>query len=214
MWLYARKLERMDKIPERLLRSTLHDLANVLAGAKGILDLNLPGQPLGPRDRQRLEAVIDEGIITLERCRHLAMATLPDGPLEPGPDWREQLLEELAPLATLFRSRFELVYEGAPEWDQWPGDLLRGYVRAVTRQVMPHARDAVMSIHCRAEAHEWRLQWSPAPALPESLGPNSGEAPQDICVRWAVRTGSALRSSLACEAGSLLARIPRDAEAG
>jgi hypothetical protein len=137
-WFCARKLESMDKTSEQLMRSTLHDMANVLAGVKGILDLNRAGQPIGDRDRQRLEAVIEEGITTLDRCRHLSMATLPDGPLEPGSAWRAQLLEELEPMGTLFRSRFELAFDGAPEWDQWSGQLLRGYVRALTRQVMPH----------------------------------------------------------------------------
>ena len=191
------------------MRSTLHDMANVLAGIKGIVDLNLPGQPISQRDRQRLEAVIDEGIATLDRCRHLTMATLPDDTLEPGGAWREQVLEELEPMATLFRSRFELVFEGVPEWDQWPGKLLRGYVRAVTRQVVPFAKGSVMSIRCNAGPDGWGFQWTPAPALPESLGPGAEDRPMDICSRWAARAGSALDAALFCEAGTLSARIPR-----
>ena len=202
-------MECMDKSSEFLMRSTLHDMANVLAGVKGIVDLNLPGQPISQRDRQRLEAVIDEGIATLERCRHLTMATLPDDSLEPGEAWREQVMEELEPMGTLFRSRFELVFEGAPEWDQWPGKLLRGYVRAVTRQVMPFAKGTVMNIHCNAGPTGWGFQWSPAPALPESLGPGAEDRPLDICSRWAARAGSALDATLLCEAGTLSARIPR-----
>jgi len=199
----------MEKFSKLLMRSTLHDLANILAGVKGILDLNPPGEPISPRDRQRLDAVLEEGISTLERCRHLTMATLPDSALEPGTDWREQLLEELEPLGTLFRSQFALVFEGAPEWDQWAGRLHRSYVRAVTRQVMPFAKGAVMTIRCGADPDGWRVQWSPAPALPENLVPGADEGQMDICGRWAVRAGSALASSLSCEGGSLVARIPR-----
>ncbi len=191
------------------MRSTLHDMANVLAGVKGLLDLNLPGQPFNLRDRQRLEAVIEEGIATLDRCRHLAMATLPEGPLEPGNLWRDQLLEELEPMGTLFRSRFELGFEGAAEWDQWPGPLLRGYVRAVTRQVLPYARGGTMTIQCGSAPDGWLLRWTPATALPEGLTAGSEDRPTDICSRWAVRLGSALGAALACEAGSLCARIPR-----
>ncbi len=184
-------------------------MANVLAGIKGILDLNQAGQPIGQRDRERLEAVIEEGITTLDRCRHLSMATLPEGPLEPGPDWRDQLMEELEPMGTLFRSRFELAFEGAPEWDQWPGKLLRGYVRALTRQVLPYAKGSTMSIHFSVGPDAWVLRWHPAPALPESLAPGSEAHPVDICSRWAIQVGAALGASLSCEAGSMVARIPR-----
>jgi hypothetical protein len=199
----------MDKYSELLMRSTLHDMANVLAGVKGILELNQPGQPINLRDKQRLEAVLEEGIATLDRCRHLAMETLPDRLLEPGAAWRGQLLEELEPMGTLFRSRFELDYDGAGVWDQWPGRLLRGYVRAVTRQVMPYAKGGTMIINCSADPGEWRLQWTPVPALPDSLGPGPDDRALDICGRWAVRAGSALGVSLSCEDGSLLAHLPR-----
>ncbi|MDR3670468.1 MAG: hypothetical protein P4L36_06475 [Holophaga sp.] len=195
------------------MRSTLHDMANVLAGVKGILDLTLPGQPMTARDRQRLEAVTDEGITTLERCRFLAMAILPEGPMEPGDAWRIQLLEELEPMATLFRSRVELGFEGAPGWDQWPGKLLRGYVRAVTRQVMPYAKGGIMNIKFSAAPEEWRLCWSPAPTLPENLSPGARAETMDISARWAARTGASLGAALSCEAGALLARIPRQGTA-
>jgi len=191
------------------MRSTLHDMANVLAGVKGILDLNPQGQPISPRDRQRLGAVLEEGIGTLERCRHLTMATLPDAAPEAGADWREQLLEELEPLGTLFRSGFTLAFEGAPEWDQWAGQLHRSYIRAVTRQVMPFAKGAVMNILCSADPDGWRVQWSPAPGLPENLAPGADVNHMDICGRWALQAGSALASSLTCEGGSLVVRIPR-----
>lgn len=199
----------MDKTSEQLMRSTLHDMANVLAGVKGILDLNAAGQPISQRDRQRLEAVVEEGITTLDRCRHLSMATLPEGPLEPGTAWRAKLLEELGPLGTLFRSRFELSFDGAPEWDQWSGQLLRGYVRALTRQVLPFAKGSTMTIRFSVSPDVWMLRWSPAPTLPESLTTSPANRPVDICSRWAIQVGAALGATLACEAGSMFARIPR-----
>jgi hypothetical protein len=199
----------MDKTSELLMRSTLHDMGNILAGVKGILDLNDPDQPISQRDRQRLEAVIDEGVATLDRARHLTMATLPEGALEAGPAWRDQLLEDLGPMATLFRSRYEISFEGAPEWDQWPGHRLRSYVRAVTRQVIPQAKGGVMSLGCVAGPDEWLLRWSPVPFLPESLAQGPEDGPADTCVRWAARVGSALGASLGLEGGALLARIPR-----
>jgi hypothetical protein len=206
----ARKLESMDKSAEILMRSTLHDMANILGGIRGILDLTPAEQPVSQRDRQRLDAVLEEGIATLERCRHLALETLPDGPLEPGPEWRAQLLAELAPMGTLFRSRFELDFTGAPEWDQWPGGLLRSYIRAVTRQVLPFARGGTLCLRCDAGADGWRLRWSPAPSLPESLS-GCPDGPQlDICSRWALLVGSALGATLGWEAGAVHGRVPRD----
>jgi hypothetical protein len=201
----------MEKFSELLIRSTLHDLANVLAGVKGILDLNPPGQPMILRDRQRLEAVLEEGVAALERSRHLAMDTLPERVAEPGPDWRARLLEELAPLGTLFRSQIDLAFEGAPECDQWAGQLLRSYVKAVTRQVLPQARNATLCLRCRADQDAWRVGWSPVLVLPENLAPGADEETMDICGRWARRAASALGSSLEHQEGFLWARIPRAA---
>ena len=199
----------MEKSSELLIRSTLHDLANVLAGVRGILDLNLPDQPFSQRDRERLEAVLEEGVTTLNRCRQLAVTGLPDGLPEPGPVWRELLQEALQPMGTLFRCRFELSSEGTPEWDQWPGELLRGYVQAMTRQVLPYARTATLAIHFSADPEGWRVRWSPAPRLPESLAADPERMAMDICSRWAQQAGASLEAGLSCGDGALLARIPR-----
>ncbi len=199
----------MEKSSELLVRSALHDLANVLAGVRGIIDLNLPGQPLAQRDRERLEAVIEEGVATLDRCRHLTMASLPEAPLEDGPAWRERLQEDLKPMGTLFRSRFDVVFEGVPDWDRWPGQLLRGYIRAVTRQVVPYARGAVMTLRLSAAPEQWRLAWSPVPALPEALAPGPEDRSLDLSARWAARVGQSMDAELSCEAGTLIVRVPR-----
>lgn len=201
----------MDKSSELLLRSTLHDLANVLAGVQGILDLNPPEQPVNQRDRDRLEAVITEGVTALGRSRHLAMATLPDAFPEPGVVWRDLLLEALRPMGLLFRCRLEVIYDGAPEWDQWPGELLRSYVHAMTRQALPYARSSAVDIRCGAGPDHWLVRWSPAASLPESLLANPEQTPMDLGCRWALRAGGVLGATVTCTGGVLQARIPRTA---
>jgi hypothetical protein len=210
----ARGMEPMDKSSETLFRSTLHDLANILAGVRGIIDLCPPEQALARRDRDRLGAVIEEGITVLERSRHLALGSLPEAALEPGEAWREALREELAPLGVLFRCRFDLAGPPAGPWDQWPGRQLRGYARAVTRLVLPYAKAPVLAIGGSADAQGWELRWSPAPVFPEVLLPGAEDRPMDICAHWAVRIGAAMGISLAWEPGCLSARIPRPQTGG
>jgi hypothetical protein len=197
----------MDTPSELLMRSALHDLANVLAGVRGILDLSDPDRPLASRDRLRLEAVLDEGMTTLERSRNLAMETLPGAEVQPGAPWRAELLEQLGPLGILFKCRFDLSYLGDPGLDRWPGELLRGYARAVSRQVLPYVHDGSLAIRCEADRQEWRLIWSPAELLPESLTVEGKQL--DISSRWARRVGASLGVALVCEHGALTARIPR-----
>ena len=199
----------MDHESEVLIRAALHDLANTLSGVRGILELSDVDRPLSPRDRMRLDAVLTEGTLTLERARHLAMGTLPDAMVESGPEWRRMLLEELQPMAGLFRCQFEVGYEGDPALDRWPGDLLRGYALALTRQVLPYVQTGLMGILCSADGHEWRLRWSPAGSIPESLRPELEARPRDIAARWALRVGGSLGVTLRCEDGTLLARIPK-----
>jgi hypothetical protein len=198
----------MEPTTERLIRSALHDLANVLAGVRGIIDLSAE-RPLTSRDRDRLGAVIDEGTTTLDRTRSLAMGLLPGAEPEPGLEWRSQLLEQLQPMSVIFRCRFEATYEGAPQADEWPGDLLRGYVQAVTRQVLPYVRGGALTLHFAADAEAWRVRWHPVPLMPENLLPGDGERSQDISARWASRAGDALGAALTLEDGTLLARLPR-----
>ena len=199
----------MEKYSELFIRAALHDLANILAGVRGIVDLTAEDQPLSPRDRSRLEAVLDEGTVTLDRCRHLAMGTFPSSLLEAGQDWRDQLGEDLAPLGVLFRSRIELAFEGAADADHWPGSLLRGFVHAVTRQALPFAKGGPMTISCSAAAHEWRVRWSPATTMPDSLAPGPEGTSRDICSRWTLACASALGADLSWEEGALQVRIPR-----
>lgn len=197
----------MDKPSELLIRSTLHDVANVLAGIRGIIDLNSPGEPLTSRDRDRLEAVIEEGMATLERSRHLAMGSLPSTAPEAFATWREQLLEQLRPMATIFKRAVEVSMDGADA--PWPGESLRGYIRAVTRQVLPYVRTGQLVIQCSAQAQEWQVRWQGVSAIPENLLPAPEDRQRDIASRWAIRVAASQDIHLALEEGALVARIPR-----
>ncbi len=199
----------MDPESEALTRSAIHDLANILSGIQGILELSDPKRPLSPRDRSRLDAILGDGMVVLERTRHLAMGTLPALILESGTEWRRQLQEQLEPLSLIFRRRIEVGLEGDGIHDRWPGELLRSYVLALTRQILPYAHDPVMSIQCKAGPEEWQLRWRPASTVPESISPGAQTRPRDISSRWAQRIGGSMGITLVLENGTLLARIPR-----
>lgn len=199
----------MDPASEALMRSALHDLANVLSGVRGILELSDPHQPLTPRDQARLDAVISDGMIALDRSRHLAMDTLPESLVESGQDWRYQLAEQLKPIGTLFRRRFDVQFEGEPSEDRWPGEILRSYALALTRQVLPYVQAETLVIRSSSDKREWRLQWPHATVVPESLHPEENSRPRDISARWAIRVGSALQASLSASKDGLLVRVPR-----
>lgn len=199
----------MDQASEGLMRSALHDLANALSGLQGILELSDPMRPLTPRERGRMEAILAEGMTTLDRARHLAMGSLPEAALEPGEAWRMSLAEALEPLSTIFRCPFEITYTGDPAYDRWPGELGRGYVLALARQLLPYAQGGRMGLGCTADAGEWRILWTPASVLPDSLSADQEARPRDISSRWAIRVGASLGASLSLEAEGLAVRIPR-----
>ena len=199
----------MDKHSELLIRSALHDMANVLAGVQGILELNEPGRPLSTRDRDRLEAVVEEGMATLGRARHLAMGTVPEALLQDGEDWRAQLADELRPMGSLFRCQFEIRGERGTVPDQWPGTILRSYLRATIRQVLPYVQGGLLDVCCTAEAKEWRMRLSPVALLPEGLLALPEGLPGDISARWALALGTRLGIALSCDEGILTIRLPR-----
>lgn len=199
----------MDATSEALMRSSIHDMANVLSGIQGILELSDPSAPLSIRDRARLEAILKEGLGTLERTRHLAMETLPEALIESGPDWRKHLEARLHPLSVMFRCAIDISFEGNPSEDQWPGDLLRGYVLALTRQILPYVQGGSLRMLCGADAQQLRIRWQPVFSIPEGLRKEAGTRPQDIASRWALRAGEALGARLTCEEDALQASIPR-----
>lgn len=199
----------MDPASEALMRSTLHDLANVLSGIRGILELSDPDSPLTPRDQARLDAVITDGTVALERARHLAMATLPESMVESGLDWRHQLAEQIKPMGVLFRRHFEIRYEGEPADDRWPGELLRGYTLALTRQILPYVHGETLEIITHSSPREWRLHWPHATVVPDSLRPELEARPRDISARWAMRVGETLGVTVHADRDGLVVKVPR-----
>ena len=205
----------MDPASEMLMRSTLHDLANTLSGIQGILELNDPSQPLTPRNRARLGAILTEGLATLDRARHLAMETLPDANLEDGPSWRARLEHALRPLSLLFRCEFGLEYQGPQDLDRWPGELMLTFTLTLTRQMLPYIQDNHLEMVFDASETEWRIGWSPVAFMPEGLVDPRPERPLDVAAHLATRIGQALSSNLTFDPDkmSVTARIPRTASA-
>ena len=134
------------------------------------------------------------------------MGQCPDTSLEPGEPWRSQLLEELQPMGVIFRSAFDLTPEQS---DPWPGPALRGYVRAVTRQVLPYVRTGRLTIHLEAREDAWTVRWDGVGAIPDNLLPAPEDRPRDIASRWAEAVAQDLDIRLTLEDGALVARMPR-----
>ncbi|MDP2876335.1 MAG: hypothetical protein Q8O00_09130 [Holophaga sp.] len=168
-----------------------------------------PEQPLTPRDRLRLDAVISDGVVALERSRHLGMGTLPESMVESGMDWRHQLLEQLQPMGVLFRRNFQIRFAGEPAEDRWPGELLRGYTTALTRQILPYVQAESLEIVTQIHPKEWCLIWPQATVIPESLKPELAARPRDISARWALRVGESLGAVIRVNADGLTVRVPR-----
>jgi len=199
----------LDPDSEALMRSCIHDMANTLSGIRGILELTDPQAPLSTRDRARLEAILTEGTRTLERSRHLAMGDTPQSLPEPGVDWRRHLEAMLHPLSIIHRCTLHLHFEGDAAWDQWPGDLARGYILALTRQVLPYVQGGSLGLSFAADEDHWKVRWQPLIDLPDSLGHRDGSHTRDIAARWALHAGEILGASLSRAEQALLASIPR-----
>lgn len=197
----------MERPSEMLIRAALHDVANVFAAIQGVLDLTPPGRPLADRDRDRLEAVLDEGAATLGRARHLAMGTCPGSEAEEAFDWQAHLAGDLKALGVLYRRRISVRVEDPSR--PWPGGLLRGYLRAAVKQVLPYVQGDLLELACRAGDEAWTVGLSPIPFVPESLLEQPEDKPGDISGRFALRVADVLRLTLSCENGTLTIRIPR-----
>jgi hypothetical protein len=199
----------MDKASERLFRSTLHDLANTLAGMRGILDLTPPDQALGARNHARMDAVVSEGLTMLARARHLALATFPDAGLQEGPDWRAQVQDEAASLVSLFRHPVTVEAEPGDGSDLWPGALGRDLVLAVARQVLPYVKEGSLAVRCLPRKEAWFLAFAPVPFMPDNLLPAPEDARRDLSSLWGRRLLDHLQADLSVENGILTIRIPR-----
>lgn len=202
----------MTRTMDAVVGAALHDLSNSFAGIQGILDLSDPARPLAPGQRQRLEALLADGFLLLQRTRHLCMGTRPEALVEPGSLWREALETQLQPLVVGFRCGISLRHQGEPGPDQWPGELLRGWALAVTRQVLPFFRGSDdcpgLVIESGADPQEWRLAWHPVIELPNCLK-EAEEQPRDISAHWAKEIGRSLGITVRFEEGRITARIPR-----
>lgn len=199
----------MDKASERLFRSTLHDLANTLAGMRGILDLTATDQPLGARNHARMDAVVAEGLTMLARARHLALGTLPDASPQEGPDWRAQTRDEAAPLVSLFRHPVTVEAVSGEGPDLWPGALGRELVLAVARQILPYVKEGSLAVRCLPRKEAWIMAFDPVPFMPENLLPAPEDARRDLSSLWGRRLLDHLRADLSMENGILTIRIPR-----
>jgi hypothetical protein len=184
-------------------------MANVLAGVQGILELADPARPLGQRDKDRLGAVVEEGMATLGRARHLTLGTLPDALPQEAEDWRAQLEEELLPMGVLFRCAFRITFASGSELEPWPGAVLRAYVRSAVRQVLPYVHGGTLTLNLEAGPEGWTIAMSPVELLPEGLTASPGDRPGDIGGRWVCHLGNLLGVSLSCEDGLLTVRVPR-----
>ncbi|MBI4911439.1 MAG: hypothetical protein HY823_01770 [Acidobacteria bacterium] len=197
----------MEAAAEGLIRATLHDLANVLSGVQGILDLSPAERPLSDRDRRRLSAALSEGQTALVRARSLAMETLPSADSEPLETWKERLHTQLEPLRVMFRSTIQIDSSLPPETPV-PGVLLRGWIHAMARLLLPYTADQGLTIGLGRDGGSFEVLLSACPTLPEALAPG-GPGPRDLASRWAVRLGEALGIQVALEGDVLRAKLGR-----
>lgn len=197
--------------PERLWRSTLHDVNNAFGGLLGILELNPdPTKPLVSRDRQRLEAVAREGLALVVLARALALDRLPESELTAGETWRMALNARLASLSTLHRCPVIVSYRGTAADDRWPGGLLQHWVASVSKQLFPLVAPGPMGLVMEADARQWRVRWTPAPGLPQSLQPGE-DRPRDLAAHFALALAARFGIRMEAEGEGLLAVIPRPA---
>lgn len=199
----------MDPASEALMRSAFHDLANTLSGIRGILEMSNPDVPLSARDQARLDAILTEGMLVIERSRHLGLGTFPEFIMESGMDWRSHLQQRMKPMGTLFRRQFEILYEGEQVFDRWPGALLREFVHAVTRQVLPFSPGGTLLIYCRADAKHWSLFWPQAMDIPEALTASVDSLPRDISAKWARSIARELGIVFSLPSEGLCAKLAR-----
>jgi len=197
----------MEPAAEELIRSALHDMANVLSGFRGILDLSDPSSPLSSRDRTRLDAVLREAQSMVQRTRNLTLGTLPEGPKESPEAWRNALLEQLQPLATLFRAPLDIRCD-APATQALPGPVLREFVHGMARLLLPYAGESGIRVRCRLDAGAWRLDFEPAEAIPSCLLPGASER-RDIAARWVGFLIDSLQIRLSHEGETLSATFSR-----
>ena len=151
-----------------LWRATLHDLNNLLAGFQGVLELSDPKLPLDPQNRARLEASLEDGKTLIAMGRALALGRYPDAGMAPWNEWQAGLEERLAPMATLFRCRIQVVDAGA-SGTPWPAPIQQDWAAAFTRQILPWAAPGSLCIEASAGPDHWSLLWLTDAPIPAAL---------------------------------------------
>jgi len=195
----------MEPAAEELIRSALHDVANVFSGIRGILDLSDPARPLSVRDRDRLDAVLREGLSMVHRARSLTLGMVPERSVESPEAWKQALLEQLQPLATMFRAPLDIRCD-APATQGVPGPILREFVHAMARLLLPYAGDSGIQVRCSPESGVWKLEFLPAEAIPDCLLPGA-KGRRDIAARWAAFLIEACQITLSIDGERLTALV-------
>ncbi len=190
---------------ELLWRAALHDLNNAFGGLRGILDLNPdPTKPLKERDRQRLEAVVSEGLHLVATARGLILGSNSGEQALGAGAFREALEARLAPMSSLHRCPVQLRVAG----DGWPTPTFTGFAAAVCRQLMPLVAPDSLHLECSATPEAWTLKWSPLEGLPESLLEGEGRH-RDLAAHMALSVLAERDGALAMVGGALVATFPR-----
>ena len=195
---------------ETLWRSALHDFNNLLAGIQGVLDLSAPEEPLSPRNRQRLEASLEEGRNLVAMSRALALGRMADPGLLPWPEWKEGLERRLSFLSILYKCPAEVVLLGADGGHPWPAPLLQDWTTGLSRQLLPWIAPGTLRLETSAGPEGWLLRWPDAPPIPPALLPDPpADAARNLTSLWLRQIGSLLSITLESRDGALVARIPR-----
>lgn len=194
---------------ERLWRTVLHDVNNLLAGFQGVLDLSDPALPLSTRNRLRLEATLAEGRNVVAMSRALALDRLPDPGVLAWPEWQQGLMRRLEPLSVLFSCPVEVACPEEGASVPWPAPLFQDWAAAFSRQLLPWIAPGTLRIQAAVEDGGRLLRWVGAPPLPPALRPEPPEdAPATLASLWLRAMSGRLGMDLREEQDALVARIP------
>lgn len=195
---------------EDLWRATLHDFNNLLAGLQGVLDLSDPRAPLGPRNRLRLEASLEEGKTLIAMARGLALGRHPDPGLAPWPEWQVGLERKLEPLTQLFRCPIKVQRSGGDASAPWPVPGLQDWAVAFTRQILPWVAPEPLRLETQATATHWIIRWPVDAPLPAALQPDpSPDCPRNLAAYWLRARMRELELEVGATAEGLSVRLRR-----
>lgn len=78
----------------------------------------------------------------------------------------------------------------------------------MARLLLPYAGEAGLRVRCTADSGAWRLDFTPAEAIPDCLQPGAS-ARRDIAARWVGFLIDSLQVTLTHEGETLSARVAR-----